>query len=399
MCLARSTPIDIVTAHGHKYDKQIFNDMDFIISSSDLQKAVMAVSKAIPTKSALPILEDFLFELDSKVLRITASDSELTLRTEVEPEGITETGRMTVPAKHLMDLLKELPDQPLTIKTVGNSAFECSWASGASTLPYRPADDYPQITGTDETAVKLTFPAQSLVEGITSTIYATADDEIRPAMNGIFFDIDTASTTLVASDAHKLICYTAKDVKASEKASFILHKKPASILKTIIGKDVDEVEISFDAKNAEFKFGQTIVICRLIVGKYPKYREVIPQNNSNVLKIDRVQFLNTIRRVSVCANRASNHVKFDLSEGAIEVSAQDLGFSIAAHEKIACDYEGAPLTIGFKSPFLIEILSNFSCGELEMRFLDDKRAALIQPGENEPEREKLCGIIMPIMIA
>ena len=160
MCLARSTPIDIVTAHGHKYDKQIFNDMDFIISSSDLQKAVMAVSKAIPTKSALPILEDFLFELDSKVLRITASDSELTLRTEVEPEGITETGRMTVPAKHLMDLLKELPDQPLTIKTVGDSAFECSWASGASTLPYRPADDYPQITGTDETAVKLTFQAQ-----------------------------------------------------------------------------------------------------------------------------------------------------------------------------------------------------------------------------------------------
>ena len=305
--------------------------MNFIISSSDLQKAVMAVSKAIPAKSALPILEDFLFELDTQRLRITASDSELTLRTDVEPESIVEPGRMTVPAKHLMDLLKELPDQPLTVRTTGDGSFECSWTSGASTLPYRPADDYPQITGTDEMAVKLTFPAQSLVEGITSTIYATADDEIRPAMNGIFFDIDTDSTTLVASDAHKLICYTTRDVKASEKSSFILHKKPAAILKTIIGKDVDDVEISFDAKNAEFKFGQTIVICRLIVGKYPKYREVIPKNNSNVLKIDRVQFLNTIRRVSVCANKASNHVRFDLSEGYIEVSAQDLGFSIAAH--------------------------------------------------------------------
>lgn len=372
--------------------------MNFIISSSDLQKAVMSVSKAIPAKSALPILEDFLFELDQTVLRITASDSELTLRTEIEPESTVEPGRMTVPAKHIMDLLKELPDQPLTIRTISDCAFECSWASGASTLPYRPADDYPQITGTDETAVKLTFPAAALVEGINSTIYATADDEIRPAMNGIFFDIDTESTTLVASDAHKLICYTSKEVKASEKASFILHKKPAAILKTIISKDIEDVEISFDAKNAEFKFGSTVVICRLIVGKYPKYREVIPQNNSNILRIDRAQFLNTIRRVSVCANRASNHVKFDLAEGFVEVSAQDLGFSIAAHEKIACDYMGAPLTIGFKSPFMIEILSNFSCGEIEMRFMDDKRAALIQPGENEPEREKLCGIIMPIMI-
>ncbi len=372
--------------------------MHFIISSSDLLRAVNAVSKAVPAKSALPILEDFLFELDENGLRITASDSELTLRTTVETESTVETGRMTVPAKHIMDLLKELPDQPLTIRTDGDSSFECRWASGESTLPYRPADDYPQITGTDDMAVKITFPAQALVDGISSTIYATADDEIRPAMNGIFFDIDTDSTTLVASDAHKLICYTSPEVKASEKSSFILHKKPAAILKSVIGKDVEDVEISFDAKNAEFRFDQTVVICRLIVGKYPKYREVIPQNNSNVLKIDRAQFLNTLKRVSVCANRASNHVKLDMAEGSLEVSAQDLGFSIAAHEKIACDYEGEPLTIGFKSPFLIEILSNFSCGEIVMKFLDDKRAALIQPGENESERGRLCGIIMPIMI-
>ncbi len=373
--------------------------MDFIISSSDLQKAVNAVSKAIPAKSALPILEDFLFELEQDSLRITASDSELTLRTEVAVDNVKETGRMTVPAKHIMDLLKELPDQPLHIRTEGDSSFLCAWASGESTLPYRSADDYPEIKGTEETAAKLTFPAADLVEGITSTIYATADDEIRPAMNGIFFDIDTDSTTLVASDAHKLICYTSAAVSASEKSSFILHKKPAGILKGIIGKEVESVEISYDQKNAEFKFGQTEVICRLVVGKYPKYREVIPQNNSNILKIDRVQFLNTIRRVSVCANRASNHVKLDLSEGSLEVSAQDLGFSIAAHEKLECNYEGEPLTIGFKSPFLIEILTNFSCGELVMKFMDDKRAALLLPGENEAERGKLCGIIMPIMIS
>ncbi len=373
--------------------------MKLIISSSELLKGVMAVAKAIPAKSALPILENFLFDLKGNTLEITASDSELTLKTQIEVESTAEEGRIAVPAKHVMDLLKELPDQPLTISTSSDSSFVCSWASGESTLPYFPAEDYPEITGTDDTAVTLQFPAQSLVDGIASTIYATADDEIRPAMNGIFFDIDLSSTTLVASDSHKLICYTTKDVNASEKASFILHKKPAAILKAIIGKDAETVEISFDSKNAVFKFGNTMVICRLVVGKYPKYRDVIPQNNSNILRINRAQLLNTVRRVSVCSNKASNHIKFDLKNSSLMISAQDLGFSIAAHETMQCQYDGEDLTIGFKSPFIIEILSNMNCGELVMKFLDSKRAALVVPAEEEEESEKICGIIMPIMIS
>ena len=373
--------------------------MKVIISSSELLKGVMAVSKAIPAKSPLPILENFLFDLKGNMLEITASDSELTLKNQVEVESTAEVGRIAVPAKHMMDLLKELPDQPLTISTTSDSSFVCSWASGESTLPYFPAEDYPEITGTDDSAVTLQFPAQSLVDGIASTIYATADDEIRPAMNGILFDIDTASTTLVASDSHKLICYTTTDVNASEKASFILHKKPAAILKAIIGKDAEVVDIAFDSKNATFRFGQTMVICRLVVGKYPKYRDVIPQNNSNILRINRVQLLNTVRRVSVCSNKASNHIKLDLKSGSLMVSAQDLGFSIAAHETMQCQYDGDDLTIGFKSPFIIEILSNMNCGEVVMKFLDSKRAALVVPAEDEAESEKICGILMPIMIS
>ena len=374
--------------------------MKLIISSSELLRGVMAVAKAIPAKSPLPILENFLFDLKGNTLEITASDAELTLRTQIEVESTAEEGRIAVPAKHMMDLLKELPDQPLTISTTSDSSFLCSWAGGESTLPYFPAEDYPEIIGADtNNAVTLQFPAQSLVEGISSTIYATADDEIRPAMNGIFFDIDLNSTTLVASDSHKLICYTTADVNASEKASFILHKKPASILKSTIGKDIETVEISFDAKTAEFKFGTTTVICRLVVGKYPKYRDVIPQNNSNILRINRSLLLNTVRRVSVCSNKASNHIKFDLKSGSLMVSAQDLGFSIAAHETMQCQYDGEDLTIGFKAPFIIEILSNLTGGELVIKFLDSKRAALIVPAEEEAESEKICGIIMPIMIS
>ena len=380
-----------------KYNNRI--NMKFNVSSSELLKGLMDISKAIPVKTSLPILENFLFDLKGGILEVTASDSELTLRTQIEVDNTEEEGSIAVPARHMIDLLKELPDQPIAIRTTSDSAFECSWSSGNSSLPFFPAADYPAIQTVKEDALKVEFPAQSLVEGIAGTVYATADDEIRPAMNGIFFDIDLESTTLVASDSHKLICYTTNDVKASEKSSFILHKKPAAVLRAILGKDENPVQIAFDSSTVVFTCGNTTMVCRLVVGKYPKYRDVIPQNNANVLRISRTQLLNTVRRVAVCANKASNHIKFDLKEGQLEISAQDLGFAIAAYEKIACDYSGDELTIGFKSTFLTEILSNMGCEELVMKFADSRRAALIVPSEEEAASEKICGIIMPIMIA
>ena len=373
--------------------------MKLNISSTELLKGLMDVSKAIPSKSALPILENFLFVLKDGRLQVTASDSELTLITSVEAESVEEEGSIAVPARHIMDLLKELPDQPLRIRTVSESSFECTWSSGNSVLPYFPADDYPEIKMAGEDAQTVEFPAQTLVEGISGTVYATADDEIRPAMNGIFFDIDTASTTLVASDSHKLICYTTGDVKAAEKASFILHKRPANVLRSIIGKDVETVHVTFDNSTVVFQFGKTTMVCRLVVGKYPKYRDVIPQNNANILKIDRAQLLNKVRLVAVCANKASNHIKFDLKAGQLEVTAQDLGFALAAYEKIPCEYNGDELTIGFKSTFLSEILSNMGCQSIVMKFADSRRAALILPSEEEAGSEKICGILMPIMIS
>ena len=372
--------------------------MEFKVSSQELLKGISDVSKAIPSKSALAILENFLFVLTGNILEITASDSELTLRTSVEVDSTKEEGSMAVPARHIIELLKALPDQPISIKTVSDSSFECSWTNGNSVLPYFPAEDYPDIKGVGEDAHTVIFPAQTLVDGINGTVYATADDEMRPAMNGIFFDIDVNSTTLVASDSHKLICYTTGDVQSSDKFSFILHKKPATVLKSLIGKDVETVEVIFDSTTVAFSFGATLMICRLIVGKYPKYRDVIPQNNSNVLKIDRVQFLNTVKRVAVCANKASNHVKFELKSGQLEITSQDLGFATTAYEKIACEYNGDNLSIGFKSPFLIDILSNMSCENLVMKFADPRRAALIVPSEEEAESEKICGIIMPVAI-
>ena len=373
--------------------------MEFKVSGADLLKGILDVSKAIPAKTPLSILENFLFVLKGDSLEITASDQELTLRTIIRVDSTVEEGSIAVPARQITDLFKTLPDQPVTIRTVSDSSFECIWASGNSTLPYFPASDYPSIKGIGEEAVSVTFPAQTLVSGIGSTIYATADDEMRPAMNGIFFDIDTPSTTLVASDSHKLICYTSADVEAPQAASFILHKKAAAVLRSTLDKSEDQVQVSFDSNNVVFTFGSTMMLCRLVVGKYPRYKDVIPQNNSNILKIDRQLLIGTVRRIAICANKASNHIKFSLKPGLLELTAQDLGLATAAYEKIECEYSGNELSIGFKSSFLIEILGNLSCETVVLKFADSRRSALIVPSEEEEGSEKICGILMPIMVA
>lgn len=373
--------------------------MEFKASSASLLKGILDVSKAIPAKTGLPILENFLFVLKGSELEITASDQEITLRTIVTVDKTDEEGSIAVPARQITDLFKTLPDQPVTVKTTSDSSFECIWNNGHSSLPFFPAEDFPSIKGAGEEAVTVKFPAQSLADGITGTIYATSEDEMRPVMNGIFFDINPDRTTLVASDSHKLICYTTTDVEAPQAASFVLHKKAAAVLKGSIDKTDDTVTVTFDSSTVVFTFGATMMVCRLVVGKYPKYNEVIPQNNANILTIDRLALLGTVRRVSVCANKANNHIKFDLKPGKIVITAQDLGFAIAAYEEQVCEYNGSELSIGFKSSYLIEILSNMTCETIVMKFADARRAALMVPSEEDAANEKICGILMPIMVS
>lgn len=373
--------------------------MEFIVSSNELLKGLLDVSKAIPAKTALPILENFLLVLKDGRLEITASDQELTLRTALEVESSVSDGSIAIPARQMMDLLKALPDRPVSIKTTSDGTFACDWTNGNSSLPYFPAADYPEIKGVGDEATTASFPSKVLAEGISSTIYATADDEIRPTMNGIFFDMDIDSATLVATDSHKLICYTTKEAKVSGKSSFILHKKPAAVLKSVLDRDDTDVKVAFDSSTVVFTFGETMMVCRLIVGKFPEYRRVIPQNNANILRIDRNQLLATVRRVAVCANKASNHIKLDLRQGQAEITSQDLGFALAAYEKLECDYNGDPVSIGFKSSFLIEILSNMACETVVMKFADGRRAALIVPSEEDEESGKICAILMPIMVS
>ena len=375
--------------------------MKFTVSSSELLHGLLSVSRVISTKNRRPILDNFLFVLNGNTLEVTASDLEMTLKTTITIEDVKEEGEIAVPAKLLTDSLKEFPDLPLTFSTSegeNESTLDIVWISGASKIPYFPANDYPTLQKLDQSATSVLIPSETLLAGINNTLYATAEEELRPVMNGIFFDMNTDSTTMVASDSHKLVCYTRQDVKADEKSSFILPKKPAAILKSILSKSDDTVKIIFDQKNAYFEFDSNILICRLVEGNYPAYRSVIPKNNPNKLIINRVDLLNAVKRVAVCSNQATSHIKLSLSFNNLVISAQDLSFSISAHESLNCQYDGDVMDIGFKSTFLVEILNNLPFEDILFELSDPTRAGLILNADQTNTKEDICSLLMPIRI-
>lgn len=374
--------------------------MRFVVSSTDLLQGLLSVQRVIGSKSSsLPILENFLFVLEGNTLTVTASDSETTLKTVLTIDSVEQEGEIAVPAKLLTDSLKELPTQPIEVVTQDDkNLVTINWANGSAQIPYSSVEEYIELP-TLNNPTTLTVKAETLAEGINSTLYATAEEELRPVMNGIFFDIAEDSLTLVASNAHKLVYYKRSDINGNAPTSFILPKKPANLLKTNLAKVTDkDVEVSFDSKNAYFKCDHFLIVCRLVEGTYPAYKSVIPKNNDNVITITRSELLNATKRVSVCANQATGQIIFKLSNNKIEISAQDVDFSISAHETLQCEYEGVPMEIGFKSGFFIEILSNLPYDTICIKLADPGRAALIQPAVATEPYEEICALLMPMRI-
>lgn len=374
--------------------------MKFVVSSTELLSHLTVVSRVISSKNTLPILDNFLFNLDGNDLEITASDLETTLTTKIRLENVTNGGQVAIPYRILVDTLKEFPEQPLTFDiNVQNFAIKVSTDTGEFNIVGQPAEDFPaKAVVKDEAKVSVRLPAHALLSGISKTIFATADDEMRPVMNGILFELSDEALTFVASDAHKLVRYKRLDVKSDQSKSFILPKKPASLLKNILVRETSDVMVEFDEKNALFTLENYTLVCRLVEGIYPNYSSVIPANNPNQLTIDRLDFYNSLRRVAPFTNQASNLVKISLSGNQIEVSAQDLDFSISAFERLKCQYEGDEMEIGFKSVFLIEILANISSGDIILSLSDPSRAGLLFPAINENENEDVLMLLMPMMV-
>ena len=376
--------------------------MKFIVSSTDLLSHLQAISRVINNKNSLPILDNFLLQLEGKTLTMTASDIETTLITSMEVETADGSGKVAVASRLLLDTLREFSEQPLTFDiNDSNLALVISSANGSYNFIGQNGDEYPRMPQLQEDARTLAMPVATLSSGISKTLFCTADDELRPVMNGIFFDITAENLTLVATDAHKLVRYktmhTSVSVEGEETVNFILPKKPATMLKNILPKESGEVEIRFDNKNAHSKLGNYTMICRQVEGRFPNYNGVIPKNNPFKVIIDRVTILNALKRVSVFANQASNLVKLAINGNLIHISAQDIDFSISAEETISCQFEGDPIKIGFKSSFLIEILGNINASDVVLELSDASRAGLILPFENEANEEILM-LLMPMLL-
>ena len=372
--------------------------MKFNVSSSKLFAQLQAVSRVINNKNSLPILDDVLFDLVGNELKLTASDGETTIRTSVEVEGVEGGGKVASAAKLLLETLKEFSEQPLAF-TIDENNFAVSMVSQNGTYSFVGVNgnEYPEMPGAEMGARELAIPANVLQSAIEKTIFATADDDLRPVMNGIFFDIAEDKVTMVATDAHRLVRYSNTGVKPGVAASFILPKKPASLLKNLLAKEENEVKVTFGAKNARFEFGSTIIVCRQIESRFPNYNAVIPQSNQNIVTVDRQTIINACKRVAVFANNGTAQLRLALTENSIKISAQDIDFSTSAEETITCDYNGTPMAIGFKAPFLIDLLSSITSADVLLKLADPARAGLLLPAENE-ENEDVLMLLMPMLL-
>ena len=374
--------------------------MKFVVSSTELLGHLQAISRVISSKNTLPILDNFLFNLSGNDLEITASDLESTLITRMKIENSEGDGIIALPARILLDTLKEFSVQPLAFDiNLDTMAVAIISENGKFNVVGQNGIDFPALPSIKkEKKFSFVINADVMLAGINRTLFATADDELRPVMGGIFVEASTSEITFVASDAHKLVRYQRADAHADDSASFILPKKPASLLKNILPREEGPVTVEFDDKNAFFNLNDYKVVCRLVEGNYPNYNSVIPKNNPRKLTIDRVEFYNTLKRVSVFSNQASNLVKLQLKGNQVTVSAQDIDFSISAYEKIKCQYEGDDMEIGFKSVFLLEILANITSQDVMIELADPTRAGLFLPVETDNESEDLLMLLMPMMI-
>ena len=360
--------------------------MRFTLSSTALSSKLSALSRVINSKNALPILGDFVFEIRDNVLYLTASDSENVMKTQIELTESDGSCRFAIGNSLLLDAVKGISEQPITLDV-----------NGLFSLPIDNADEFPMAQPISDYANIITIPNLTLAENINRTLFATAQDELRPVMNGIYFDLTPDCLAIVASDGHKLVRNKLFTIKSDQPASFILPKKPANLLKNLLGKDGGDVIIRFDERNAEINYGDGTLQCRLIEGRFPNYNAVIPQNNPNELRVDRLGLLAALRRVQPFANGSSNLIRFHVEGSTLQLDAEDYDFSKTATERMSCDYNGKAMSIGFKGASFIEVLSNFDCQEVVIQLADPSRAGLVLPSE-QPENQDVLMLMMPMLI-
>ena len=379
--------------------------MRFIINSQLFLKHLSALNGVITNNNTVPIVSCFHMQLDGNVLTIKATDLETTLVTTIELENAKVEGidTIAVPAKLMIDMLKSMDDIPLNFAVDANNfGIEISSGEGKYRLAGLNAETFPSMLDMSDT-VQTTLPASVLVNAINKTSFAASTDEMRQQMSGIYCELSPENITFVATDAHKLVRYRRNDIHAGEAASFILPRKPVSLVKNILGSNREDCDVSVEYNNTNvvFSFDNFRIICRLVEGKYPNYEAAIPKDNPNKLTIDRNTFINTLKRVSLFANQSTHQVRLAINERDMKISAEDLEFSNDAHESIPCSYDGEPMEIGFNAKFLSEMLTNLDTEQVLMELSHPSRAGILFPinDDDQANNEDILMLVMPVMLA
>ena len=370
--------------------------MNFIVSSTQLQRQLQTLSGVLNTSNTLPILDHVLFELAPQQLKITATDLETSISATLKVESTSE-GKLAVPARLLLETLKTFPEQPLTFSQTENNTLEISSDQGKYALAYANADEYPQAAEVVD-ASTLSIQGDTLATAINNTIFASGNDDLRPVMSGVFFQLSSSGMTFVATDAHKLVKYERTDVVAPETAEFIMPKKPLNLLKSVLAGSEEEVTVNYNNSNVQFSFDDTVIICRLIDGKYPNYEAVIPKENPNIMSINRVQLLNTVKRVSIFSNKTTHQIRLRIAGAELHISAEDIDYSNKAEERLRCSFQGDDMQIGFNARFLTEMLSNLNSEEVQLELSLPNRAGIITPVDGLEQGEQVTMLVMPVML-
>jgi DNA polymerase-3 subunit beta len=371
--------------------------MKFIVSSSTLLKELNHINGVVTTNPVVPILENFLFEIESGRLVITASDLQTSMITELDVEA-KESGSIAVPAKILMETLKNLPEQPITFSINEDTySIELSSDIGRYKLAGENAMDYPKMPEVTN-GFSVDISSHILGSAISNTIFATSNDELRLAMTGVYCQLSPTNTTFVATDGHRLIRYRRVDVASENEHAIIIPRKALNLLKTTLPSENSNVVMEFNKSNAYFHFNNIKMICRLIDERYPDYQNVIPLNNENTMTIARLELLNSLKRIAIYANKSTNQVRVKITGSEIQISAEDLDFSNEANERLSCEHDGEDIEIGFNARLLIELLSNIDSKEISLKLSEPNRAGLVVPKETD-ENEDILMLVMPVMLS
>lgn len=371
--------------------------MKFIVSSSYLLKQLSTINGVITTNPVVPILENFLFEISDGTLTITASDLQTSMITELQVEA-KEDGSIAIPAKILLETLRNLPEQPVTFSIDNNTySIEINSDNGRYKLAGENATDFPKIpTVSDGFSVNIS--SDVLGKAINNTIFATSNDELRPAMTGVYVKLEDTNTTFVATDSHRLIRYRRVDVASDTSHAMIIPRKALTLLKATLPSELTNVNVEFNTSNAFFSFNEVKMICRLIDERFPDYDNVIPLDNNNMVVVNKGEVLSSLKRIAIYANKTTHQVRLKITGSELMISAEDLDFSNEANERLSCEHDGEDLEIGFNAKFLVEMISNIDSDEITFRLNAPNKAGIITPNDKEDEEDILM-LVMPVMLS